>query len=164
MLTSSARADAAHRRAGLRGGQLWAVQRCAAPPLPCSLSPQPTNSPLVRALRVAMMPALATLIVCCSITSCSCRGQRKRGSQGRQAGDAVSARVGMLAHWEVGRHLSPPMAGRQLCWLDSPCCVPHRSSCRTRRCSTHPAEKRGRENPGGACLSRRAAPLNSPCC
>jgi hypothetical protein len=27
---------------------------------------------LVRALRVEMMPAFATLTVCCSITSCSC--------------------------------------------------------------------------------------------
>lgn len=30
------------------------------------------HPPLVRAFSVAMMPALATLIVCCSITSCSC--------------------------------------------------------------------------------------------
>ncbi len=35
-------------------------------------------SPEVRALSVAMMPALATEMVCCSITSCSCRGEERR--------------------------------------------------------------------------------------
>jgi hypothetical protein len=51
-------------------------------------------STLVRAFSVAMMPALATLTVCCSITSCSCAQKEKQALHQQSAGPEGRQRSG----------------------------------------------------------------------
>lgn len=106
------------------------VERCARHP------------PLVRALSVAIMPALATLIVCCSITSCSCglkeamlarRALLRITIAGRTCRQQMLRAPTACKAGHVDLQCAQPGLAPAL-----PCCGPRRSSCQTRQCSRRP--------------------------
>lgn len=100
--------------------------------LPQSHAQPPRGSPLVRAFRVAMMPALATLIVCCSITSCSCSAVGGTRAERRNIWVRAQAHVA-----DKGARCPFPT----ILWPTTPPChptppcpttTPHHAACRVR--------------------------------